>query len=458
MKNNIKLTITGILLTLFSLAIISCRQSDDHITDPGNGTGQTEVRINLKGSDFTDEGSLRSQAVTKGINEISKAVVQTEEITFSNNDDYKLVATLTPESSINPLGKASILEINPLPNDIRYNVAVFDASGNYVTEQIYFTGREASMPAITGLNGGSTYTFVVYSVGTTTGLPATNFTDPNNKTLATASINNTSGNNDLMYFSKTITLTGNNTNYLDVILQHKYSQITTVLDSTPTTYNITNISGVTIAPHTGSATMQLSNGSTVATGTQTPRSVVFPTMNSKIIQATPVVINANNTNTGVLNIGSITMRSTIGNSGAQMTQKNISFNNLKISRGVKYTLKLTFAPNDRLMTYKGYSAAKINGMIWMRHNLGATLSADPDVPSQNINGNYYQWGRSAIVATSTTSEASIPGWDNTTNPPDNAWNSTFNEEVPGKSGSDPCPSGWRVPTGKRVQRIVQQHN
>lgn len=127
-------------------------------------------------------------------------------------------------------------------------------------------------------------------------------------------------------------MTGNNTNYLDVILQHKYSQITTVLDSTPTTYNITNISGVTIAPHTGSATMQLSNGSTVATGTQTPRSVVFPTMNSKIIQATPVVINANNTNTGVLNIGSITMRSTIGNSGAQMTQKNISFNNLKISR------------------------------------------------------------------------------------------------------------------------------
>lgn len=105
--------------------------------------------------------------------------------------------------------------------------------------------------------------------------------------------------------------------------------------------------------------MQLSNGSTVATGTQTPRSVVFPTMNSKIIQATPVVINANNTNTGVLNIGSITMRSTIGNSGAQMTQKNISFNNLKISRGVKYTLKLTFAPNDRLMTYKGYSAAKL---------------------------------------------------------------------------------------------------
>lgn len=208
--------------------------------------------------------------------------MQTEEITFSNNDDYKLVATLTPESSINPLGKASILEINPLPNDIRYNVAVFDASGNYVTEQIYFTGREASMPAITGLNGGSTYTFVVYSVGTTTGLPATNFTDPNNKTLATASINNTSGNNDLMYFSKTITLTGNNTNYLDVILQHKYSQITTVLDSTPTTYNITNISGVTIAPHTGSATMQLSNGSTVATGTQTPRSVVFPTMNSKL--------------------------------------------------------------------------------------------------------------------------------------------------------------------------------
>ena len=30
-------------------------------------------------------------------------------------------------------------------------------------------------PAITGLNGGSTYTFIVYSIGTQTGLPAITF-------------------------------------------------------------------------------------------------------------------------------------------------------------------------------------------------------------------------------------------------------------------------------------------
>ncbi len=449
MKSNIKQIITRIILVIFSLVIISCRQSDDHITDPGTETGPASVKINLQGSDYNDGGTSK----TAGINGTNSAAIQTEEISFNNNNDYKLVATLSPETSSNPRGKAGITGISPLPDGTRYRIAVFDSNGNYITEQIYFTGSESSMPAITGLNGGSTYTFVVYSIGTQIGLPAITFADPGNKTLATATVNNVSGDNDLMYFSKTMTLTGGNANYLDVILQHKYSQITTTIDSTPTTYNITNISGVTIAPHTGSATMQLSNGSTIATGIQTPRKVVFPTMNSKIIQATPVVINANNTNTGVLNIGSITMRSTIGNSGAQMTQQNISFNNLKISRGVKYTLKLTFAPNDRLMTYKGYSAAKINGMIWMRYNLGATLSADPDVPSQNINGNYYQWGRSAIVATSTTSEASIPGWDNTTNPPDNAWNSTFNEEVPDKSGTDPCPSGWRVPTGKEYSAL-----
>ena len=452
MKSNIKLTITKIILVIFSLVIISCRQSDDHITDPGTGIGQTEVRINLKGSNFEDDSALKSKTTNTGINTLA---VQTEELTFNDNDDYKLVATLTPITNTDNSGnKTSVntIKSNPIVDRTRYKVVVFNNNGNYVTEQNYIAGQEASAPSITGLNGGSSYTFVVYSLGLTTALPDITYTDPGNKTLATASINNISGGYDLMYFSKKMTISGNNTNYLDIILEHKYSHITVVLDASPTTYNITAISAVTIAPHAGSASIQLSNGNTTTTGTIVSRVINFPSPNSNIISATPVLVNANDTTNGTFRIGSITMTTTIGNSGAQMRQQNLNFNNLKIARGVKYNLKLTFEPKDRYLTHQGYSAAKINGMIWMRHNLGAVLSADPDKPDQNINGNYYQWGRSRVVATATTSADPITGWDNTTIPSDNAWNSN-KEQIPVKTSTDPCPTGWRVPTGKEYSAL-----
>lgn len=49
----------------------------------------------------------------------------------------------------------------------------------------------------------------------------------------------------------------------------------------------------------------------------------------------------------------------------------------------------------------------------MRHNLGANISLNPDAPSVNIAGNYYQWGRKTPVATATTGTGAIPGWNTT---------------------------------------------
>ncbi|MDX8572094.1 hypothetical protein OZ666_10415 [Elizabethkingia sp. HX QKY] len=435
MKSNIKLTITTIILSIFSLAIISCRQGDDHITNPGTETGPASVKINLQGSDYSDGGTSK----IAGINGINSAAVQTEEISFNNTNDYKLIATLAPEASSNPRGKAGITGINPLPNDIRYNVVVFDSNGNYVTERTYFTGSEASMPAITGLNGGSTYTFVVYSIGTTTGLPAITFADPNNKTLATATLNNVSRNVDLMYYSKTVTLTGNNTNYLDVILQHKYSQITVTLDASPTQiYSIINVNNVNVTPHYSSATLNLSDG-TVTRTISSSREIAF-SGSGKVLTAAPMFFNTDATSSGVLSINSITLEAYL----VQVTHQNIKFNNLKITPGVKYNLKLSFIPNDQYLTYKGYPAAKINGVIFMRHNLGANTSSNADIPSQNIVGNYYQWGIKNPVANATTGTGPITGWNSSIEPIANAWN-TGTEAIPVKNtANDPCPNGWRV--------------
>ena len=91
-----------------------------------------------------------------------------------------------------------------------------------------------------------------------------------------------------------------------------------------------------------------------------------------------------------------------------------------------------------------------NNQAWMRHNLGADTSLDPDVPVQGIHGNYYQWGRAAVVATASTPAGAIGGW-NTTNAPNNSWQDGT------KTPSDPCPAGFRVPTALQFYNLINSN-
>lgn len=87
--------------------------------------------------------------------------------------------------------------------------------------------------------------------------------------------------------------------------------------------------------------------------------------------------------------------------------------------------------------------------VFKCHNLGADESLDPFTPVQGIHGNYYQWGRSAAVATATTPEGSIAGW-NTSYAPNGAWNDA------GKTANDPCPTGFRLPKKSEWDGVLAQ--
>ena len=91
-----------------------------------------------------------------------------------------------------------------------------------------------------------------------------------------------------------------------------------------------------------------------------------------------------------------------------------------------------------------------NPEAWMRHNLGANTSLDPDVPVQAIHGNYYQWGRPAVVANASTGSGAIPGW-NTANAPDNSWQDAV------KTANDPCPAGFRIPTRQQFTNLFNNN-
>ena len=79
---------------------------------------------------------------------------------------------------------------------------------------------------------------------------------------------------------------------------------------------------------------------------------------------------------------------------------------------------------------------------FMCHNLGATdTSADPHVAIQAIHGNYYQWGYNWAAANASTQGGAIDGWN--TNP---ANNDMWVNADGSKTGNDPCPAGFRVPS------------
>jgi len=91
-------------------------------------------------------------------------------------------------------------------------------------------------------------------------------------------------------------------------------------------------------------------------------------------------------------------------------------------------------------------------LSFMEHNLGADYSADANTPAQALNGNYYQWGRSAVAATAATSSGAIAGW-NTTVAASNSWNSGT-EAAPVKTANDPCPAGYRIPTAAELGALL----
>ncbi|MEY4203794.1 MAG: hypothetical protein RL013_1497, partial [Bacteroidota bacterium] len=92
---------------------------------------------------------------------------------------------------------------------------------------------------------------------------------------------------------------------------------------------------------------------------------------------------------------------------------------------------------------------------FMCHNLGAANSdADPFTPSWEINGGYWQWGRSAQAAEGpagpdiSQANSGLPGSWNNIYAPDGSWSDSV------KTVNDPCPTGYRVPSNAQWDSVI----
>ncbi len=442
-------------IVLLLLSFFSCKRDEEVF-----GQEVVTLNVSLGGEEYDEqETTFAGRSATNGLRSASKArvsnvpAVQVQEIPLE--DGFYISAEVTsreaiyrptPATSSSGKNKAAVV-VNPIQRAIAFRLVAFSSSGAYFRDKVYNIAANGTVTPSDGVamqlpNG--QYTFIAYSYNTSAA-PTENLTSTtvSNFTIANAAITN----GFMMFNSGLITVSAQATVNLNVILRHLTSPMQVLIDATATNgYLITSVGATTLASTRGTATVNLSTG-TVSNfaGSTTTQTITYPSTAAAAQRTSNMAYFSNNTTTGTLSIASLVV-------GPLNRTTPITLNNITITPGIAYTVRLRLNPTDQYETVAGQEAALINGRYWMRRNLGSTV-ANPDAPNASATigfrdhiGNYYQWGRiTARGSGSTTADQTGAHWA-TRQESLTAWN-TGTEAAPVKNTTnDPCPEGWRVPT------------
>lgn len=310
-----------ILMAGLSLGIVSCR-STDNVADTGSG-GKAIVKVNLLRTETEEDKPVKIGASNQMP---ANPEVQKQKIVF--DDKHSFEVTFSPVSTVNKLAAINPMAATPTPLNpgVMYKVVVYNSNDGFVDQKNFTYGVNDTSGF--QLNGGQNYTFVAYSINSKTGVPDVD--NPNS--LANAGVVGASG--DLMYFKTNMTVSGNQDNNLNVILKHRYSQITTTIDATGIG-NIMNATGV-MTPTNTSANLKFANDQVLTYNGIDPNgtNVVFPAseLGKTTAKSDPTILISDTNLNGELNLNSLTIGST--------TRNNIKVKNLKVNPGYRYDLTL----------------------------------------------------------------------------------------------------------------------
>ncbi|MFD1771931.1 hypothetical protein [Sphingobacterium suaedae] len=344
-----KLVYASIFL-LSILSMQSCKDKEENIITAGDAS----VTVNLLGVQTSVEtNSSTNQKSSISSTMRSSAVsteTQTTNVNFSEGCAINVSLTDNALASARPFvlkastnkSTTAITDRTTLDDGVKYQVIVYNQQGNYVTEQTFTAGTKTTDATAMKLNAGETYTFVAYSINSTTTTPNI---DNKNK-WSTAVLNNISA--DLMYFTTTQKLVDGQ-NFLNVVLSHLYSEITTnITMDINMTGAITSVLNPVIRPTHYSASYKVSDGTLTYSGLNNAgASVTFPKLGTGLRSLTsqPTLLIHPTEANGKLNFGSITIDGE--------TKTNLLISGLKITPGHKYTLNLNFKTCTQNVTSDG---------------------------------------------------------------------------------------------------------
>lgn len=461
------------LIILLAVAVSCSKEKGENTIEVNKG-----IKLALTEAQFGgDNISVAKASAKAGATEPFKI---TKEI---QSGPFSITAELTENTPGNSglkasSGKKAATKLLSLRGPVTYRVVAYETDGTYIDQAVGDAADSTQVFFGDKLIAGNKYTFVIYSLGSTTtappAAPTTNLYTAGQVNFAFTSYAEDGG--DFMYaIEKDVTILGNNTpTPLTTPLQHMFTRVTLLVDNSDATgtFGTANyvkggyLSEVPVQAEWVSSfanpTVDLSTGETVSATNATN---VPPISNLDATARTFIVNQSQSTNFSIaLTIPSGQIK--IGHDvNAQAVSFNFSNAGLGLKPGFSYTMKLRFN-SDRFVNASNVTRstsdadaryAVIGGHRWDRYNLGVAnvnpATNNPDaVPSvQALYGNYYQWGRQAAVANAYSGDGAIAGWNNTP-APDGSWNSGT-AAAPVKAPLDPCGTGDRLPSPAEYTRL-----
>ncbi|CAM3701439.1 hypothetical protein ELOC111193_17100 [Elizabethkingia occulta] len=430
---------------------------------------QDTTTENIKGISFNigvenfGEVNARSQVNTKS-NYVDTGLTNREEFT---SGAFSIVSELSVDNTVLKTSPRSFL-----PGARQFRIVAYDAqTGDYTAQDIGSTSNpNQQLFANINMVGGKKYTFVTYSLNTTTPPPPAPTTNLNQAKLNLTGLNGEEAGTDLLYaINENVMISGGNTP-ISVILKHQFSRISISVDDS-------NAKGTPGQSGYIKGGYPLENNNTGGFIGIIPDFFVACNMNMKNASIT----DGNNQGLAIPNITTIP-KTFIINTGKNTAYKSTliipsrvivignDFNSTRITiningtndnglqPGKSYTLKLKFN-SDRYVDGAGITQSKndgryavIGGYQWDRFNLGTTANhpalSDPDMPSAEIHGAKYTYGAYTGQSGSYLSQyddqngGTVSGWESN----GNYWNT-----------NDPCEtesSGYRIPTKDEYDKLI----
>ncbi|MDR0265831.1 MAG: hypothetical protein LBJ04_21635 [Sphingobacterium sp.] len=352
------------------------------------------VKVVLGGIASTDIATLKANgsksflseniAQKKNI-ELGKDLYLEATLTKTGDGEQQLISNTLSTKASTPKNKAAAVD---LTTGVTYKVIVYDSQGAYVDEGDYTVG--GASPKEFQLTAGKMYSFICYSLNGVSALPSTSTWQP---ALSDANLTinmpwpAASGNDDLLYtrIDKTVTA---GMNVLDIIFQHKFSELSVKVDATEIGPIVNAELG--FSELSNKFDLKLADGTMTYNGFAT-RNLTFPTLNNPVIQSHPMTVARPSFDTPAAFPGSVRIRKVYGFITIGSDQKYFEVPELAIEPGLRYQLNIVIKTTP----------AQIAGVVWAPGNLkydGASyqFSYTNGFGSYFPFGNLYPYGDSRV--------------------------------------------------------------